>query len=79
MAHSISQEPYIIRFLFLVHMYKVIISAGVFFHFFKTFVFWVVRENEKAKKGPKCQKNLPAMIHISGTIHHIIVIYGAHL
>ena len=31
LSHSISQEPYIIWFSFVVHMYKMIISPGVFF------------------------------------------------
>ena len=39
---SISQEPYIIRLSSMLHMCEMIISPGVFFHFFKIFIFCVV-------------------------------------
>ena len=45
----ISQEPYIIRFSFLIHLCKMMISPGVFFHL----IFWVVRE----VKGQKIVQN----------------------
>ena len=38
---SISQKSYIIWLSFMVHMYKMIISPGVFFHFFKILIFCV--------------------------------------
>ena len=42
-SRSISQEPYIMWFSFMVQMYKMIISPGVFFHFFKILNFLVVK------------------------------------
>ena len=38
----ISQEPYIIRFSFMVHMCKMIVSAGIFFIFSKFWFFTFV-------------------------------------
>ena len=46
-----------------------------FFSFFKILIFWVVRGN-KAKNGTKWQNIQSVALHISGSIHHIIVIYG---
>ena len=46
--HSISQEPYLIWFSFMVEMCKMIISPGVFFNF-KILIFQVV----KGLKGHK--------------------------
>ena len=53
LLHSISQEPHIIRLWFMVHICKMIISSGVFFHFFKILIFWVVR----GVKGQKMVQN----------------------
>ena len=50
--------------LHMVHMCKMIISWGYVFHFFKILIFWVV-------SGVKWQKIVP--LHISWTIHHMIV------
>ena len=52
-SHSITQEPYIIWFSFVVYMYKMIISPGSFFHFFKILIFRVVR----GMKGQKTVQN----------------------
>ena len=41
LSHSISQEPYIMWLLFMVHLWKMIISSVIFFHFFKILIFWV--------------------------------------
>ena len=49
----ISQEPYIIWLSFMVHFCKMIISPGVFFHFFKILIFQVVR----GVKGLKLVQN----------------------
>ena len=38
-----SQEPYIKWLSFMVHMCKMTISPGGFFHSLKTLIFWVVR------------------------------------
>ena len=75
---SISQESYIILFLFMVLMCKMIISPGALFHFFKTLIFWVVR-GVKRKNSPKWQKIMSAVLDISGTMHHMIVIWHTHV
>ena len=49
-----------------------------FFIFLKILIFWVVR-GIKRKKRSKWQKILSVMLHIAGTIHYMIVIYGAHM
>ena len=52
---SISQQPYIVWFSFMVHVCKMIISSGVFL-FFKTLIFQVARR-VKGQKWPKVTKN----------------------
>ena len=49
-----------------------------FFHFFKIFIFWVVRR-VKRQKLTQNSKNCSLCIISSGTIHHMIFIYGAHV
>ena len=76
---SIYQEPYIKWLSFMVHMCKMIISPGVFFQFFKILIFQVVRDCRRAKNCPKWQKLLSVALYISGTIHHMTVIYATHM
>ena len=59
LLHSISQEPCIIWLKFMVHICKMIIFSGVFFHFFKFLIFWVHKKGgrKRAKNSPKWQKN----------------------
>ena len=73
---SVSQESYILCLSFMVHPCKMIISPGICFHIFKILIVWAVK---KAKDSPKWQKILSIVLHISGTIHHMTVIYGTHL
>ena len=47
------------------------------FHLFEILIFWVVRGS--AKNGPKCQNILSDLSHISGTIHHMMMIFGTHV
>ena len=54
-----------------------IISLGVFFNFFKVLIFWVVR-GVKGQKNSQNDKKMSVMLHISGTIH-MIVIYGTQV
>ena len=61
--HLISKEPYIICLSFVVHKCKLMISPG----------------SKRAKKSPKWEKILPVELHISGTVHHMIVIRGRHM
>ena len=63
LSHTMSQEPYIIWLSFMVQMCKMIMSPG----------------GEGAKNGPKCQKFLSVAPYVSGTIYHIIFIYGTHV
>ena len=77
--HSSSQEPYIIWLSFMLHISKMIISSGVFFIFFKSLIFWVVRGEKGQKKAQNNKKNLSVIPYISGTIYHMIFIYGTHV
>ena len=54
---------------------KIIISPGVF----QNIDFFGCYGGKRAKNGPKLQKIVSVMFHISGTIHHMIVIYGSHV
>ena len=46
-----------------------------YFHFFKILIFWVLRE-VKGQKTVQNDKKLCVVLHISGTMHYVIVIYG---
>ena len=78
LSHFISQEPYIIGLLFMVQMCKMIYPA--IFFVFQSFDFpgcwWGIK---KAINGLKWQKILSVAFHISGSIHHMIVIYVMHV
>ena len=50
---SICQKPYIIWLSFMVQMCKMVVSPGVFFHFFKILIFQVV----SGVKGQKMVQN----------------------
>ena len=79
LLRSISQEPYLMWLSFMVHMCKMIIPPGVFFIFSK-FWFFGLSWKEKGKKQSRITKNsVRHTLHISGTIHHMIFIYGTHL
>ena len=59
----------------MVQMCQMMIFPGVFFNF-KILIFQVVRGAERTKNGPKWQKVLSLAPYISGTIYHMIFIYG---
>ena len=66
LLHSISQEPYIIWSWFLLHICEMMISSGFFFIFSK---FWFF--------SPKWEITITSVMHhISGTVHHLIIIFG---
>ena len=46
------------------------------FHFFKISIFWVVSGVKGQKVVQNDKKILSVVLHISGTIRYIIVIYG---
>ena len=48
-------------------------------HLAKLARFFGLLGGKKAKNGPKWQKILSVTLCISGTIHHMIVIYGTHV
>ena len=61
---------------FMMHMCKVIIFPGGFLIFFFNFDFSGCYGGGKSTKiGPKWQKILSDALSISGSIHHVIVIY----
>ena len=70
----ISQELYIIWSSFMVHI------SCFFSHFSQILIFRVnsgVKGQKKKKKKKRAQKyKNSVMLHISGTIHHMIIIYG---
>ena len=76
---SISQEPHIIWLSFMVHICKMIISLGVFLLGFQNFDFLGCQEGWKGKKMPKMTNFLSVTSYISGTIYHMIFIYGTHV
>ena len=76
--HSISQEPYIIWLSFMVYICKIIMSSRIFFHFYKSLTFWI-HSGLKGRQTIQNDKKLSDTFHISGTIHHVIVIYGANV
>ena len=78
LSRSVSQKLNIIWFSFKSHLCKMIISPGGFSIFTKFWFFGLLR-GKKAKNSPKWQKILSVVLHISGTIHHMTVIYGTHL
>ena len=53
-------------------------SPGFLFQFFKILIFQFVR-GVKGQKTVKNDKKFSVTLHISGTKHHMIVIYGAHV
>ena len=61
----------------MVLMCKMIISLGVFFNF-KILTLRIVR-GLKDQKMAQNDKNLSVTPYISGTIYHMIFIYGAHV
>ena len=82
LLHLIFQEPCIIYLhLWYTCIYKRIIYPGIFFIFF-LLIFGIIRGRgcgKRVKSGPKWQKTLSFSLCISGTIHHMIVIYGTHV
>ena len=78
LSHFILREPYILWFSFMVGMCKMIISLGVFFIFLK-FWFSGLLGGKRVKNCQKWQKILLLTLHVSGNIHHMIVICGTQV
>ena len=78
LLHSISQESYTIPFPFIVHLGKII--SPCFFYISSKFWFSGLLGRHKGKKQSKMRKKIPSVVlHISGTIHHMIFIYGTYI
>ena len=73
----ISQEPYIIWLSFMVHKCKMIISPGFFLFFSKFWIFGFLG-GSNGKKWPKMTKKLVSL-RISGTVPHMIMVFGTHV
>ena len=54
---------------------KVLIPPGIFFHFFKMLIFWVVSGVKEQKMTENDKKYLSVALHVSGTIDHMIAIF----
>ena len=74
LSHSISKEPCIIWFPFMVHMCTLMPSPDAFL-FFQNFDF----PCKVAKNEPKWQSTLSVSPHISGTVPHMIVVFGTYV
>ena len=66
------QEQYSIWSWFLVLKCKMMITPGIF-SIFQNFDFLCCWWGKSAKNGPKWQKILSVVLHISGTIHYMII------
>ena len=60
----------------MVRVCQVIICPGVFFHSFKTLILWVVSGEKGQKMAQNVKKIISVTLHMSGTIDHVIAIYG---
>ena len=78
LLHSVSQEPYITWSSFVVRKCKMIISSVDFFSFSKLWFFGLLGRS-KSKKWLKPTKTLSFALYISGTMYHMILIYGTHV
>ena len=56
-----------------------IISPAFFFYVYEVFIFQVVKGVKGQKMAQGDKKILSGALHISGTIYHMIVIYGTLL
>ena len=70
LLHLIFQELYMI-FIYGTHVCIKGSYLQAFFHFFKNF-------DKRAENGSKWQKLFSVSLSMSGTIHHMIVIFDAH-
>ena len=51
----------------------------VFFYFFKILFFQIVRRDKGQKMAQKDKKFVPRVLYISGSIHHMSVIFGTRV
>ena len=62
----------------VIYICKMIISSSAFSIFFLILIFWVHRE-VKGQKMAKNDNKFCLSLCISGTVHQMIVIFGAHV
>ena len=75
-----SQEPYIIIVIYGAPVWNYKISRFFFFFFFIFIKVWFSGfSGVKGKKWTKLTKNYVCCTLYSGTIHHMIFIYGTHV
>ena len=60
------------------HMYKRIISPGIFLFFLKILIFRIII-GKRAKSGWKWEKILSVSLCISGVVHHMIIIFATYV
>ena len=81
MSHLTFQEPYIIWSSFMVHMY--VLKDNISRHFFSFLSKFQYSRSlgggKRAKNGPKWQEILFVSLWISGIVHHMIIVFGAHV
>ena len=78
LLHFISRESYIIWWSFMVHLCEIIIFPGIFFHFFKILIFWVVR-GVKGQKMVQNEKKLCLLRSISQETYIIWFSFMVHM
>ena len=81
LAYSLSQEPHLIWLSFLVHMCKMMIFPGIFFIFSKFWFSGFFGEGG-GDKGQKMTHNYQfqsVTLYFSGTVDHIINIFGTQV
>ena len=82
----LSVAPYISGTIYDLHLWYTCKYFFIFI-FFKILIFRIIwgvcvwgrrGGGKRSKNGPKWQKILSVSLHISGTMHHLIVIFGKH-
>ena len=72
----ISQKLYMIWLSFMIHMCQMIVSLGIFFQFFKIFIFQVVKGGKRTKNGQKWPEMwLSFMVRICKMIISLVVLF----
>ena len=78
-CRALSQEPYIILSLFMLHMCNRIISPGGFFNLFQISIFGVNTGIKGQNMAQNDKKIRSVVFHISVSTHHLIVIFETHV
>ena len=63
----------------MVHMCKSTISSGVFLCIFQIVIIGVNSGVKGQKNDANWQKIMCVALHVLGSIHHMIVIFGTHV